>query len=318
MAKTNSKQGPESALLDVRPPAADGPRAVVRCPSPVRRILLNADGSWLTAGSADGSIRIGEAGVGGWRFVLTGHTGPIESLALDDSGVLLASSSADHTIRIWEAQTGRCRCILRGGAFPSTAVAFSPDGERIASGDSDGVIRIWDVHPPRVRTVCSGTSGAVIGLAFSPDASRLFSAGEDGLFRIWRISDSAPIALLDAHCGAATAWACARDRSMIATGGIDGRARLWDTRAGRCVQTIVIGSKPIGAVALLQEPSLLAAVDRGGWIQAHSIGRTGGPLPVSARSHPVRAGASVGAAIFAGGTALAIGGPDRGVRFWTI
>ena len=84
---------------------------VTRCELPghtadVRDIAWNSDGHRLATASADGTIRIWDAGTGQQLLTLMGDESGTESVAWSPDGWSIASTGASGTIQIWDASKG--------------------------------------------------------------------------------------------------------------------------------------------------------------------------------------------------------------------
>jgi WD40 repeat protein/predicted Ser/Thr protein kinase len=141
----------------------------------------------ITAGSADGAIRL--------RYVLTrqtvgwlrGHPDRVRALALSPDGLLLASAS-EATIRLWNlaTRTAADHPVLTGNNGDIGALAFSSDGKTLAAGSFDGPIKLWSVPGRQEIGSLKGHLSVIYGLAFSPDGQTLASTSFDHAVRLWR------------------------------------------------------------------------------------------------------------------------------------
>jgi WD40 repeat protein len=69
-------------------------------------VAISPDGSWLTTGSRDRTVRIWDLATGSQRHTLTGHTADVTAVAIAADGHWLATAGADHTVPIWDPAAG--------------------------------------------------------------------------------------------------------------------------------------------------------------------------------------------------------------------
>lgn len=122
-------------------------RSIEGYPAPILSLAFSPDSSVLAAGSANGIIRLWDAG-GAW------------------SSTLLRGEPNDVEAKF-------------------TAVTWAPDGTFLASGDAAGRIRIWDPKSRQVTRSFTANCGPISSLAWSPDGRVLLCGGDDGTVRIW-------------------------------------------------------------------------------------------------------------------------------------
>jgi WD40 repeat protein/tRNA A-37 threonylcarbamoyl transferase component Bud32 len=106
-------------------------------------VSFSPDGGRIVSASADGTLKVWDAGTGHETLTIEGHLDQISSVAFSPDGSRIASGSADGELRLWDTETGRGMLALTTDAGGIRAVAFSRDGTRIVSGSSNGTIRIW-------------------------------------------------------------------------------------------------------------------------------------------------------------------------------
>jgi WD40 repeat protein len=71
----------------------------------VHSVAFSPEGKRLASGSADGSVKLWDAGAGHEISTLKGHRAGILSVAFSPDGNRLASGSQDRTVRLWAAAT---------------------------------------------------------------------------------------------------------------------------------------------------------------------------------------------------------------------
>jgi WD40 repeat protein len=236
----------------------------------LKRVAFAPDGTWLAAGSDDGTVGIWDAATGRPRAHLTGHSrGKVLALAVAPDGTWLATGSgADETVRIWDAATGRQRAILTGHTGPVTAVAIAPDGTWLASGSGDETVRIWDAATGRQRAILTGHKWFVVEAAIAPDGTWLATAGDlDGSVWIWDAATGRQRGILTGHTRQVRAVAVSPDGTWLATAGKDGTVRIWDAATGRQRAIFTGHTDTVVAAAIAPDGAWLAAARLDGVLQ---------------------------------------------------
>jgi WD40 repeat protein len=71
------------------------------------------DGSWLTSGGRDGTVRVWDPASGRERATLTGHTRGVMALAVAPDGSWLATRGSGGTVQIWDPASGLALAFMR-------------------------------------------------------------------------------------------------------------------------------------------------------------------------------------------------------------
>jgi WD40 repeat protein len=111
----------------------------------VYTVVFLPDGSRVSSGSGDSTVRVWDVQTGRCQHTLKGHSDGVSSVVFSPDGSRMASGSGDSTVRVWDVQTGRCQHTLKGHSGWVSSVVFSPDGSRVASGSDNSTVRVWDV-----------------------------------------------------------------------------------------------------------------------------------------------------------------------------
>lgn len=157
---------------------ADAPRTTAAA-----SVALNADGSLVVTGHADGRVLLWARGAATPLREFRGHAGRILALALSPDGGRLASGSADGTTQVFELGTGRRLQVLDSvynghpmeGVAAPVDVAFAAAGRLLVTQDWQR--RQYDVG--RVVTLWDAAQGlelAQVGAA-PPEGDEALQAG---------------------------------------------------------------------------------------------------------------------------------------------
>jgi peptide/nickel transport system permease protein len=201
----------------------------------VNALAFAPGGALLASAGDDRTVRLWEAGDGGWReaAVLRGHERLVASLAFSPDGALLASGSRDRTIVLWDVAARKEAARLERHYLDVLALAFSPGGEFLASGSLDRTVVVWNVAARRSERELSEHAAAVHALAWSPDGSLLAAGLSANAVQVWDAPLFAARLRLEGH--AARVNALAFDPAggrRLASAGADGSLRLWDLETG--------------------------------------------------------------------------------------
>src|SRR5581483_8754270 len=82
-------------------------------------------GKFLASASADGTVRLWDAGSGGQQRALAGASDWLYSVALSPDGKWTAGAGVDGIVRLWETANGRLRLALL--AWPPAGKATAPE-----------------------------------------------------------------------------------------------------------------------------------------------------------------------------------------------
>ncbi|MFI2379008.1 WD40 repeat domain-containing protein [Streptomyces sp. NPDC018964] len=174
------------------------PLRLWRHPYTVRTVAAASDGvtaDWFAFGSADGTVRLGDATDDAPGHVLYCRQGIINAVAVNAGTSplppFLASGGDDHTVRLWDLRTlAPIGEGLRGHTAAVEAVATwttSADVPRsyVASSSRDGTIRVWDATTSRcVLQLATGNPVHTLSVrpsGESADTVVLAMAGEAGV-----------------------------------------------------------------------------------------------------------------------------------------
>ena len=107
------------------------------------------DGSRITSGSVDKTVRVWDVATKECVATLKGHTDGVFAVCGLGDGSRIASGSGDNTVRVWDVATKECVATLEGHTRYVMAVCSLGDGSRIASGSQDNTVRVSRVAAMR-------------------------------------------------------------------------------------------------------------------------------------------------------------------------
>lgn len=166
----------------------------------VQTLCFSPDGQRLASGSADGTLKVWEAGTGRVLQTIKAHSQAIRTIAWISNAV--ATASLDGRIEVWEADTGHNLAKIKAHADGICALAVSSnvqlrEGTVMASGGKDSTIKLWDgnsdcagrsARGDRQIYTLNGHSHPVTSLAFTPDGKYLISGGDDRTIKVWQVA----------------------------------------------------------------------------------------------------------------------------------
>jgi WD40 repeat protein len=190
---------------------------------------------------------------------------------------MLASSGADGAIKLWDAGTGELVRSFVGHSKEVWGIAISPDGKTLLSGDVDGNEWLWDLQTgERTKSFKFGTS-TVRRVAFSRDGAYFLTSRWDGSVRI---RETASGRLRTVLPGGTDCADMTRDNHLVVTSGNGTTAQLFvvnlskptpddEKRIAALLGKLTDDSYDVrekadaelGAIGMLAEPQLLAAMD---------------------------------------------------------
>ncbi|RYP69543.1 hypothetical protein DL771_006058 [Monosporascus sp. 5C6A] len=225
----------------------------------VTSVAFSPDGSRISSGSGDRTVRIWDAKSGKEVRKLEGHDLWFNSVVFSPDGSRNISGSDDSTVRIWDAKSGKEVRKLEGHNDLVRSVAFSPDGSRITSGSGDHTVRIWDAKSGKEIRKLEGHSVWVTSVAFSPDGSRFISGSDDCTVKVWNAKSGKEVRKLEGHNDYVWSIVFSLDNSRIALGSDDNTVRIWDTKLGEEVRKFEGHSDSVNSVVFSPDGSRIAS-----------------------------------------------------------
>ena len=198
----------ESPTLRVWRVADGALAAAMDLPAAVRAVAWMTNGQQLAAGSADGFIRVFEAG----------QLPRAETPASPDTDASLAATVPGmKLVREFKAHEGAV-----------TALDAWPDGQQLLSGGADGRLIAWNLESGKpVREIKQ--EGAVIAVAVRPDGRRFASVNAGKSASLWNTADGKLVAELKGDRYANEAVAETERALVVARSDIEFRKKSLET-----------------------------------------------------------------------------------------
>ena len=240
----------------------------------VTSVAYSPDGSTLTSGSDDWTIRLWNVENRKHIKTLEGHTGPVNSVAYSPNGKTLASGS-DDGIRLWNVENWQYKQILKKEAAGIISVAYSSDGKILTGGSTDSKIYSWNVESGEQIWAITGYKRCgrsekfpliVKSLAYSADGKTLASwcGGE---MRLWNVVSSELRLIFEQFERSVYALAFSPDSNTIVTGSHDGTIHLWDKTNGEHKRTLLGHSDMVTAVVYSPNRDIFVSASLDGTIR---------------------------------------------------
>ena len=211
-------------LEGTAPPALSLSRTLKPHTTPVITCAVDATGTLLATGGADGVVKVWDIRGGFVTHTFRGHNGLISALTFFEV-------PHDETVSATKKSKKRSKTDLREDEI---MIDGNDDNARfrLASGSEDGKIRIWDLTRRKAIATLDSHVSVVRGLDYSIETSTLVSASRDKTITVWDSKtwkSKKVIPVLEV----VEAAGFLNGGTLIYTGGEKGRLRLWDVDQGR-------------------------------------------------------------------------------------
>lgn len=252
------------AGLLATPPHAEEFRTFEGHGGPVMDVAVSPDGATVLTGSFDYSVGVWSTTASPPRW-LEGHRAAVNDVAFLGADRAV-SGGDDFTVILWDLGTGAALHQMDGHKAKITSVRPAPDGARIASASWDGTVRVWDAATGALLSTLEGHKGGVNDVIWAAGGARLISAGTDGTILEWDPGADSPTRILAEHGFGVNRLALADDESWLAYGAVDGGTRVLDMATGDELADLTLDRRPVLALSLSRDGSLLAVGDGEGYI----------------------------------------------------
>lgn len=218
---------------------------------PIMAIATAPDGRIATA-SFDNSVGVWSDRQPKW---LEGHEAAVNAVVFGDDAIY--SAGDDFTLRRWPARD----VLIR---HKGKIVGLAASKTLVATASWDGTIGLWPTDGTGPKFL-GPTGSGVNAVVFSSDGNTLYSAGIDGSLRVWDVTSGRETARLVEHGFGINELVLNAQDQWIAYGAVDGVTRIKDLDTG-AERDFTLGRRPILALALSPDHSLLAVGDGEGYI----------------------------------------------------
>lgn len=240
--------------------------------TPVVTIAVDATGTLVATGSADGVIKVWDIRGGYVTHTFRGHSGVISALSFFETAE--TEPAQDSSIIGKKKKRHKNK---DGEDIIMTDVGLNGNNKKasygLASGNEDGQIRIWDLEKRKSIASLDSHVSVVRDLQFSSKANVLLSASRDKTAILWDMKNfkvKKVVSLLEG----VEAIGVVGDGAFFYTGGENGRLRIWEVKSGREVtREQETGGETDGIVHVLHnfELSFILSVHADQSLNLHSI-----------------------------------------------
>ncbi len=217
----------------------DVPREVMdfKMKSGLVALAASADGQWVAAGGADGSVRLWDMARNRSGRSFSAGKAAVKRLKFSPDNQELLIAYAGGALRLFGAKNGRRIGEITGAGEVGDFVWLS-DAARLALAGVDGRISLWQrsTSGSTAWTTTGGFmahEGGVTALAtVSTNTQQLVTGGADGIVRLWDL-EKASVLREFKHGASLSSVAVSEDGRRLATAGGGVVARIWDLADGR-------------------------------------------------------------------------------------
>jgi RNA polymerase sigma factor (sigma-70 family) len=240
--------------------------------------FFKADGTALTAGTADGQLRLYEIASGKELRALR-PDGWMTCQASPDGKVLAVHDTKDHSLILWELTTGKERVRTAPPPENVSDMAFAPDGAVLAvSSGTDLFIHLFDTATGKELPALGPHKGGMTTLTFSADGKTVAGSCMGDTLQLWEVAIGRQRLQIDHGGPVVTAMAFSPNGRLLATGynglyfkgGPNGRTvpispeerdkiRLWDLSTGRELHRFAGHRGGVTGLAFLPDGRMLAS-----------------------------------------------------------
>ncbi|EXJ96061.1 hypothetical protein A1O1_01187 [Capronia coronata CBS 617.96] len=229
--------------------------------TPVVSSAIDATGSLLATGGADGTVKVWDIRGGYASHTFHGHGGVISALEFFES------ASADPTSKPSRKRKSRDATQMDVDDGPASRSIY------LASGGEDGKIRIWNLPTRKSVATLDSHVSVVRSLDYSDDQHLLLSASRDRTIILWDAQTWEQQRVIPALEVLEAAQFLPSGRFCYA-GGENGAVRIWETSTGREItakQTAGLENDAITALVHVTADDALLSIHQDQTMRLRSI-----------------------------------------------
>jgi WD40 repeat protein len=278
----------------------------------VSRVAFSPDSKTLATGGSE--VRLWEVSTGAELATLRGAEFKGPGLVFAPDGKVLAWETADG-VQLWDVERGKERGRLRVQARdpnrgPAGGIVFAPNSQALATVARTRV-QLWDAVSGAERGPGPPPGSECRSAAFSADGKLLAEGQADGTVVIRNVVDGSQRNRLTMG-DRLEVLAFSPDGQVLVAGGPSGSLRVWGKDLFEQVTVLDGIEAPVTALAVRPDGQTLA-IAAGKTVQSRQTA-TGALY----RTLPDQPFDVLGVAGAAGGTFLAVGGPNGAVNVWDV
>lgn len=243
---------------------ADLSRTLKPHSTPVVSSAIDATGSLLATGGAEGTVRVWDLKGGYVSHTFHGHGGVVSALKFFE---LNSDESSKHTAKASRKRKSRDGDQMQFDDAPPAQSIY------LSSGGEDGKIRIWNLATRRSVATLDSHVSVVRALEYSRDKRLLLSASRDRTIILWNTQTWEQHRVIPALEVLETAGFL-QNGQYCYTGGEHGVVRIWNTIAGREVtpkQAPGLENDAITAIIPMAEDDVLLSIHQDQTMRLQSI-----------------------------------------------
>jgi WD40 repeat protein len=199
-------------------------------------VAFRPDGKALSAGGADGSVRVFDIESGSERLKITNHASWVNDLCYSADGTRIATASRDKTAKLFDAEKGTLLATYSEHNAPVRAVAFAQDGKSVCSA-GENRIHIWNSEDSRRVGELGGFGDEIYALAIRGD--KVLAGSADRTTRLFNLGDRKEIHGFTDNPAWILSLAWHESTHRVAAGCFDGTVTIWNLDDGKLVQRFV-------------------------------------------------------------------------------
>lgn len=195
--------------------------------SPIKRISINKDCSYLVAAAEDNSILVWNLKQRVQERKLTAHTNDIHDIAFSPEGNYFVSCSEDQTIRIWNVKNKKDTYSFKAHDKGIGDIILTHSNRMITSS-RDNSIRFWNMNTFDQEDCIKGSHKHVLFLTLTPDGKFFVSGDRDHLIKVWNIETKKLEYQLTGHTGDVWAVVVSSNYRYLVSGSEDRLIKVWN------------------------------------------------------------------------------------------